>query len=105
MLWVCDNIKSYEVFKTVFRELHKKSVWMDISKLSSEELTEQSESIISHHSDACVFLGYLEPGWMLEPTHQTILRNLFRKFDVGFVCKFTDSIPFSWKNEIDVLYS
>jgi hypothetical protein len=73
--------------------------------MPSSQLVEQAESILSHHSDACIFLGYLEPGWMLEPTHQTILRSLFRKFDVGFVCKFTDSIPFAWKNEIEVLYS
>ena len=105
MLWVCDNIQNYDLFKTVFREMHNESVWVDISNKPSEQLVEQSESILSHHSNVCVFLGYLEPGWMLEPAHQTLLRNLFRKFDVGFVCKFTDSIPFSWKNEIDVLYS
>lgn len=105
MLWVCDNIGSYEVFKTVFQEMYKDSTWIDISNLPSSQLVEQSESILSHHPNATVFLGYLEPGWMLELTHQTILRNLFRKFDVGFVCKFQDSIPFSWKNEIEVLYS
>ena len=85
--------------------MHKNVLWIDISNLPSSQLVEQSESILSHHSEVCVFLGYIEPGWMLEPTHQTILRNLFRKFDVGFVCNFKDSIPFSWKNEIDVLYS
>jgi hypothetical protein len=105
MLWVCDNIGNYEQFKIVFREMHSNNTWIDISKLPSQQLVEQSESIISHHSNACIFLGYLEPGWMLEPTHQTLLRTLFRKFDVGFICKFVDGIPFSWKNEIEVLYS
>ena len=105
MLWVCDNITKYEQFKTVFKEMHNDSRWIDISNASSYELLEHGESILSHHSNACVFLGYLEPGWMLEPTHQTLLRNLFRKFHVGFVCKFIESIPFSWKNEIEVLYS
>ena len=85
--------------------MNRESTWIDISKLSSSELIEQSESILSHHTNACIFLGYLEPGWMLELTHQTLMRNLFRKFPVGFVCKFVESIPFSWKNEIEVLYS
>lgn len=105
MLWVCDNITKYEQFKIVFREMHKDSTWIDISNLQSSQLVEQSESILSHHSNATIFLGYLEPGWMLEPAHQTLMRKLFRKFDVGFICKFVDSIPFSWKNEIEVLYS
>lgn len=105
MLWVCDDIVKFQTFKTIFHEMNRESTWIDISKLSSSELIEQSESILSHHADACVFLGYLEPGWMLEPTHQTLMRNLFRKFPVGFVCKFVESIPFSWKNEIEVLYS
>jgi len=105
MLWVCDDVVKFELFKTIFQEMNQQSKWIDISKLPSSELVEQSESILSHHTDACVFLGYLEPGWMLEPTHQTLMRNLFRKFPVGFVCKFVESIPFSWKNEIEVLYS
>ena len=105
MLWICDDVTKYETFKYVFQQMNKDGVWLDISKISSGDLVEQSESILSHHSNASVFLGYLEPGWMLEPTDQTILRNLFRKFNVGFVCKFVDSIPFSWKNEIEVMYS
>lgn len=105
MLWVCEDITKYELFKEVFNGMHKDSTLIDISKIPPFELAEQSESILSHHASASVFLGYLEPGWMLEPTHQTLLRNLFRKFDVGFVCKFSDSIPFSWKNEIEVFYS
>jgi hypothetical protein len=105
MLWVCDDIVKFQLFKTIFHEMNRESTWIDISKLSSSELIEQSESILSHHTNACIFLGYLEPGWMLELTHQTLMRNLFRKFPVGFVCKFVESIPFSWKNEIEVLYS
>ena len=105
MLWVCDDITKYETFRYVFQHMNKDGMWVDISKIPSENLVEQSESLLAHHSNAVVFLGYLEPGWMLEPTHQTILRNLFRKFTVAFVCKFLDSIPFSWKNEIEVMYS
>ena len=105
MLWVCDTISKFEEFRSVFVSLHPDTTLIDISTISSEELITQTDSILSHHSDVCIFLGYLEPGWMLESHHQTRMRDLFRKFNVGFVCQFQDSIPFSWKNEIEVLYS
>lgn len=105
MLWVCDTICKFEEFRRVFTSLHANQKLIDISKIPSEDLIEQADSILSHHADVCVFLGYLEPGWMLESHNQTRMRELFRKFTVGFVCQFQDSIPFSWKNEIEVLYS
>jgi hypothetical protein len=60
---------------------------------------------MTHHTNCCVFLGYLEPGFMLELTHQTRIRKLFRKFPVGMTTHFVESIPFSWKNEIDIYYT
>jgi hypothetical protein len=40
---------------------------------------------------------------MLEPMHQTRIRKLIRSCPVGFVCFYTESIPFAWKNEIESL--
>lgn len=77
---------------------------MDLSSTPLAELLDQCESILSHHPSACVFLGYLEPGWMLESAHQTRLRALFRKYPVGMICHFLESLPFAWKNEIEVWY-
>jgi hypothetical protein len=79
--------------------------FLDLSKVPSFQLADEAESILNHHKSCCVFLGYLEPGWMLEPTHQTRIRKLFRKFPVAVVTHFTDSLPFSWKNEIDTFYT
>lgn len=101
MLWVCSNIQKY----TEFRELFKKDPFIDLSRIPSAQLVNECESITDHHAKAVVFLGYIEPGWMLEPTHQTRIRKLIRKFDVGFVCAFPESIPHSWKNEIDTFYT
>lgn len=79
--------------------------FVDLSKLPSDVLATESDSIVQHHKDCCVFLGYLEPGWMLESTHQTRLRKLFRKFPVGLVIHYSESLPYSWKNEIDIVYT
>ena len=103
MLWVSSDLQKYSVFREVFRASHE-TLFLDLSKVPSNKLVEEAESIVNHHSDCCVFLGYLEPGWMLEPTHQTRIRKLFRKFHVGVVINFVESIPFSWKNEIDTFY-
>ena len=42
---------------------------------------------------------------MIEPSHQTRIRKLFRKFPVGIVLHYVESLPHSWKNEIDVVYT
>jgi hypothetical protein len=88
----------------MFSEQYSENL-LDLSRVSSCKLADESDSIVSHHSKCSVFLGYLEPGWMLDPTHQTRLRKLFRKFPVAMVTNFVESIPFSWKNEIDTFYT
>jgi hypothetical protein len=105
MLFVSSNIQRYQEFREIFQKTHDTIQFLDLSKVESSHLIDEVDSIISHHSNCCIFLGYLEPGWMLELTHQTRIRKLFRKFPVAFVSNFIESIPFSWKNEIDTFYT
>lgn len=99
MLYVCSSLKKYQEFRDNF---HKT---LDLSKIPSDQLANECDSITGHHTKCSVFLGYLEPGWMLEPSQQTRIRKLFRKFDVAMVCRFPESLPYSWKNEIHTFYT
>jgi hypothetical protein len=103
MLFVCTNIQQFHTFAENFKQMHQPKKVLDLSKVSCSDLAGESLAIVNHHSNIVIFLGHLEPGWMLEPAHQVQLRKLIRKFPVGMVCKFVDSIPFSWKNEIEIL--
>lgn len=105
MLFVCTNINQFHTFAEHFKQMYESKTVLDLSKVVSSSLAYESLAIVNHHSDIAVFLGYLEPGWMLEAAHQVQLRKLIRNFPVAMVCKFVDSIPFSWKNEIDTVYS
>jgi hypothetical protein len=105
MLYICDDVTKYKQFFTLFQEVHKDLKCIDLSKLPSSTLATESASIVDHHKSCCIFLGYVEPGWMLEPAVQVQLRKLFRKFPVGIVSQFSESLPFSWKNEIDIIYT
>lgn len=105
MLWVSTDLTYFSRFRDIFKEKHNDKDFLDISKLPSSQLAEESLSIVGHHTNVAVFLGYLEPGWMMDLTHQTILRKLIRKFPVAMVCHYSESIPFSWKNEISILYT
>jgi hypothetical protein len=105
MLFLCTNILQFREFLQMFKETHGTAQLLDLSKIPSSKLAEEALSIVSHHSSCAVFLGYLEPGWMLDSTHQVILRRLFRKFPVAMVAKYVDSIPFSWKNETHSIYT
>ena len=90
-------------FLESFSEI-RKQIDIDLSMLSSELLADECDRILDHHSDKKVFLGYLEPGWMLDPKHDARIRRLIRKFDVYMVCVFPESLSFSWKNEIGLVY-
>jgi hypothetical protein len=96
MLTIFNYLKSFD-------DLRKLST-IDLSKTSVSLLSEEAEKIVSHHSDAVIFLGYLEPGWMIESKNESKLRKLIRKFQVYMVCIHLESLPFSWKNEIDTIY-
>ena len=114
MLFVSTNFKNFNEFKEKFKELFKDRTFIDLSKVPLNELSDidlhlktshfQSMAIVNHHSNCAIFLGHLEPGFMLDSISQVILRKLIRKFPTGIICKFTESLPFSWKNEIDTLY-
>ena len=105
MLWVCSDITRFTDFKSLFQSTHEGLQFIDLSRVPSVTLADESDSIVEHHSRCVVFLGFLEPGWMLESAHQTRIRKLFRKFPVAMVTNFTESLPHSWKNEIDTFYT
>lgn len=105
MLYLTSDITNYSKFLNIFKETHKNIDLIDLSKVSTDIIANECDSIVNHHKECFVFLGYLEPGWMLEPTHQTRLRKLFRKFPVGLVLQYPESLPYSWKNEIDIIYT
>lgn len=105
MLYISSNIQKYHEFREILRSTHAEFKFLDLSKVPSSCLVNEVDSIMAHHTNCFIFLGYLDPGWMLEPTHQTRIRKLFRKFPVAFVCNFVESIPFSWKNEIHTFYT
>jgi hypothetical protein len=92
----------YTFFKS-FEDLRKKCT-IDLSAVAVESLGTECENIINHHTDSVIFLGYLEPGWMIDPKQEPRLRKLIRKFEVIIVCFHLESLPFSWKNEIDTVY-
>lgn len=105
MLWVCTDLSKFQEFREMFKTLNSSVTCVDISTVVSDMIVENADSILQHHTDSCVFLGYVEPGWMLDLSHQTRIRKLIREYEVGLVCNFTDSLPFSWKNEIRTLYT
>jgi len=76
MLLVCTNIKQFHTFAEKFKQMFEPKKVLDLSKVPCSNLAAESLAIVNHHSDVAVFLGYLEPGWMLEPAHQVQLRKL-----------------------------
>jgi hypothetical protein len=91
MLEVCTDLSNHEFAKRFT---------IDLSRVPSDELITHCELALQHHSSGSIFLGFLEPGWMLSPEHQTRMRPVFRTLDVGFVCYHLESVPYSWKENL-----
>ena len=104
MLYISNNLSKFHEFSEHFQKTHEDKKFIDLSKVCLSDLAMECDSVCSHHKDCIIFLGYLEAGWMLDSPSQTKLRKLIRKFPVAIICYFLESLPFSWKNEIDILY-
>ena len=86
-----------------FEELRAKCT-IDMSKIPAEKLADECDNVLQHHKDCTIFLGYLDVGWMLDSRHEARIRNAIRKFNVSMITFHLESLPYSWKNEIDTLY-
>jgi hypothetical protein len=78
---------------------------VDLSKIPSSDLADECDKIFNHHNECIIFFGFLEVGFMLDPKHEARIRKCIRKFECHLICFHLESIPFSWKNEIDIVYS
>lgn len=105
MLYISTDIRRFDDFHKLFKSEHETGQYIDLSKLPTSELLGELANATQHISDASIFLGYLEAGWMLTPAYQTLMRVAIRKFRVGVVCNYIESLPHSWKNEIHTLYT
>jgi hypothetical protein len=91
------------LFLNSFAELRSKCT-IDLSKISIEFLADECDKLVQHHKSCVLFLGYLDPGWMLDPKHEARVRHAIRKFETHMISFHIESIPFAWKNEIDTVY-
>ena len=96
MLWIYAGIDILKAFKTAQSELPEK--YIDLSKISAEELSKSVGDVCDHHASGHIFLGFLDPLLMLHPTEETKLRKGFLKFDVSVVVSNPLILPLSWKN-------
>ena len=90
---------------TIYLFSHKPDCTVDLSKIPSNELADECDNILNHHKECKIFFGFLEPGFMLDLKHEARIRRCIRKFDCHIISFHLESIPFSWKNEIDIIYT
>lgn len=79
--------------------------FIDLSKLPSDQLADQVETIRTHQTEPkTVFLGYVDPLYMLSPYHETILRRGIAECRIILVCSDPTALSFCWKNGIAELH-
>ena len=96
---------SLDVLKAVQAVRDKERDFIDLSKVSSDQLAEQVETIRTHQTEPkTVFIGYIDPLYMLSPYHETILRRGLTDCRIVFVCSDPTALSFCWKNGITELH-
>jgi hypothetical protein len=77
---------------------------IDISSIPSADLVEHVETIRTHQKiQTTIYLGFLDPIWMLSPYHETLLRRAIRECRLILLTSDPTLLSFSWKNGLDSL--
>jgi hypothetical protein len=96
---------SLDLPKAVQMVQEKETGFIDLSKCPSGELAEQTETIRTHQKEqTSIYLGFLDPLFMMTPYHETILRRSIQSCRVVFVCSDPTALSFCWKNGIEELH-
>lgn len=96
MLWVYAGLDVLKTAQVAKEELP--SNFIDLSKVSSENLVKAVTDYCNHHSTGHIYLGYLDPLLMLHPMEETQLRRGFERCSMSIVVSNPFLLPLSWKN-------
>lgn len=96
---------SLDIPKAVQKVQEQETGYIDLSKLPSSDLAEQTETIRKHQKEkTSIYLGFLDPLFMMTPYHETILRRSIQSCRVVLVCSDPTALSFCWKNGIEELH-
>ena len=96
MLWVYSGLHILDVFDRIKQDLPED--YINLSKLSTEELPKAVTDYCDHHSNGHIFLGYLDPLLMMHPIQETVLRRGFDTCTMSVIVSNPFLLPLSWKN-------
>ena len=99
MLWIYTSVPGA---LADFGNQHPGLEILDWSDSTPGELVSQSETVLQHHREMGIYLGYLD-GWMLSLTEEIRMRPLIRKFPVCVVSRWPCAFSVAWKNELEYL--
>jgi hypothetical protein len=81
------------------------SQFIDFANLVPSKLAEQAEQVRLHQTSmTTLYLGFLDPVWMLTPHHETILRRAIRACRVVLVTSDPGTLSLFWKNGLTHLH-
>ena len=101
MLWVFGGLDLLECDRMARKDLP--AGYIDLSKTRACDIPEAIRTIQSHHANPSIYIGYLDPLWMLTPPQEVLCRSALRSCTVGLVVSNPLILPLSWKNGTDRL--
>jgi hypothetical protein len=79
--------------------------WIDLSNSPSNRLAEQADTVRTHQTSmTTIYLGFLDPLFMLSPQHETLLRKVITACRVILLTSDPGALSLFWKNGLSELY-
>lgn len=96
---------SLDLLKADAEARAKETISVDLSNILSTDLAEQVETVRTHQKDpVSIYLGYLDPVYMISPYHETILRRSIQSCKLILTTSDPTALSLCWKNGIDYLH-
>ena len=77
---------------------------LDLSNLTPSNLVDTLETICQHKTSSNIWIGFLDPLWMLTEPERIRMRTCIRKLEITMTCSNPRLLPYSWKAEIRKLF-
>ena len=96
MLWVYAGLDILKTAHLARSELP--AGFLDLSKVTTDSLPTAINDFCDHHKTGHIYIGYLDPLYMLHPMEETVMRRGFCQCDMSIVVSNPYILPLSWKN-------
>lgn len=96
---------SLDLLKADAEARAKETIDVDLSNIVPSDIAGHVETVRTHQKNTIsIYLGYLDPIYMISQYHETVLRRSIQSCNVILTTSDPTALSLCWKNGIDYLH-